>query len=206
MKKRTSILAILFIQCIALSVHAQTSADNSGTQHLYLDVHKLEPGSVTFSDVEAAHQKDLATEAKYGVQFLKFWVDEKEGLVYCLSSASDSADIKQTHAEAHGLIPDHIYEVTDGTADQMLSGKKLFLDIHYLGAGNVTATAVAGAHEKDLATQSKYGVHFINYWVDEAEGVVICLSQADEAEDVIKTHTEAHGLIPTEVLEVQEGM
>ena len=41
--------------------------------------------------------------------------------------------------------------------------KKLFLDVHDLGPGKVTAAAVADAHKKDLATQSEFGVSFIKY-------------------------------------------
>ena len=35
--------------------------------------------------------------------------------------------------------------------------KKLFLDVHDVGPGKVTAKDVAGAHQKDLATEKKYG-------------------------------------------------
>ena len=36
------------------------------------------------------------------------------GLIYCLSSAPDSAAIRETHAEAHGLLPAYTFEVTEG--------------------------------------------------------------------------------------------
>jgi hypothetical protein len=74
-----------------------------------------------------------------------------------------------------------------------------------LGAGNVTAAAVAAAHQKDLAVEQKYGVNFINYWVDEKSGTVLCLSQAPDSAAVINTHREAHGLIPVSVVKVQQG-
>ena len=61
-----------------------------------------------------------------------------------------------------------------------------FLDIHQLGAGKVTAADVEKAHQKDLAVQKKYGVNFINYWVDERTGTVLCLSQASDASKVLK--------------------
>jgi hypothetical protein len=62
----------------------------------------------------AAHKKDLATEGKYDVNFINFWVDEKQGKVYCLSSAKDSQSVIKTHTEAHGLLPASIFKVTDG--------------------------------------------------------------------------------------------
>ncbi len=197
-------MKVLFVtlSCAALSIvsfrlSAQTQkADTAGTKHLYIDVHHLAPGKVKYQDVAAAHQKDLAVENKYGVQFIKFWVDEEKGLVYCLSSCSDPASIRKTHAEAHGLLPDEIYMVTDGQAAAIKDPNDLYLDIHQLGAGNVTAKAVAAAHQKDLAVQGKYGVSFINYWVDEKDGMVMCLSEAKDPESIIQTHKEAHGLVP----------
>jgi phenolic acid decarboxylase len=174
-------------------------------KHLFIDVHQLEPGKVKYEDVAGAHAKDLAVQEKYGVHFLKYWVDEDKGLVYCLSSSSDTASIIKTHAEAHGLLPAHIYEVTDGQEAALTGQKNLFLDVHYLGAGKVSAKDVAAAHKKDLAVQQKYGVNFINYWVNEKEGVVMCLSEAKDSTSIIQTHKEAHGLLPAYVQKVQQG-
>ena len=171
----------------------------------YIDVHHLGAGKVTAADVAGAHQKDLAAEKKYGVQFIKYWVDEKEGDVYCLSAAPDTASIRKTHADAHGLLPDQIYLVKAGKDAPIVEGKDFYLDIHELGAGKVTAKDVEGAHQKDLSVQSKYGVNFINYWVDEKDGRVVCLSQAPNADAVINTHKEAHGLVPVSVEKVTQG-
>lgn len=89
--------------------------------------------------------------------------------------------------------------------DEGAGEKKLFLDVHHLGAGNVTAEAVAAAHEKDLAVQEKYGVSFENYWVDEAAGEVYCLAKAPDARAIERTHEEAHGLLPDAVHPVVQG-
>ena len=48
-------------------------------------------------------------------------------------------------------------------------------------------------------------MNFINYWVDEDAGKVYCLSEAKNSDAVIQTHTEAHGLIPDEIVEVTQG-
>jgi hypothetical protein len=190
-------------------IAAQGRSDESSSKikkkNLYIDVHQLEPGKVKYEDVAKAHAKDLAVEKKYGVDFVKYWVDEKKGLVYCLSSAGDSESIRKTHAEAHGLLPDRIYKVTDGTATDLNSQKNFFLDVHYLGEGRVTANDVAAAHKKDLSVEKKHGVNFINYWVDEKAGVVMCLSQAKDSSSIIQTHKEAHGLVPAYVSEVKQG-
>jgi len=193
---------------ISFQLSAQTGIENAripGGKTLFLDVHQLEPGKVKFEGVAQAHAKDLATQDKYGVNFIKYWVDEDKGLVYCLASATDTMSMRKTHAEAHGLLPDHIYPVTDGLEAAMKGNKNLFLDVHYLGAGKVTAKDVAGAHVKDLAVQDKYGVNLINYWVDEKEGIVMCLAEAKDADALIKTHKEAHGLIPDKVMKVKQG-
>jgi len=153
----------------------------------------------------AAPQKDLVVQAKYGVKVLKYWFDEKNGDVYCLASAPDSQSLRTTHAEAHGLLPSDIHKVRPGTEALPIKQQNLFLDVHELGAGKVTAKDVAGAHQKDLATQKKYGVNLINYWVDEKSGTVMCLAQAPDSSALINTHKEAHGLVPLKVIKVIQG-
>ncbi len=190
---------------IAQSSSSESASTQTTGKSLFIDVHNLEPGKVTFADVVAAHKKDLATEGKYDVSFIEFWVDEQKGKVYCLSSAKDSNSIIQTHREAHGLLPAAVYKVTDGSESATIDGKQFFLDVHNLGAGNVTAAAVAEAHKKDLAVEKKYGVNFINYWVDVKSGTVFCLSEAPDSNAVIQTHKEAHGLLPAYVLQVKQG-
>lgn len=207
MKSVFILLAIAALSIVSFRTSAQekTTVSKQKPKNLYIDVHQLEPGKVTQDDVARAHAKDLVTEKKYGVHFIKYWFNEEKGLVYCLSSANDSESIRKTHAEAHGLLPESIYQVTDGTAATLNNQKNFFLDVHYLGAGHVTAKDVAGAHAKDLAVEKKYGVNFINYWVDEKNGVVMCLSQANDSASVINTHKEAHGLLPAYVLKVKQG-
>jgi len=199
--KQKFFFTLLFFVLIFSNAFSQNEKNNN---HLYIDVHHLS-GSVKYSDVAAAHAKDLATESKYGVQFLKYWVDESKGVIYCLSSAPDTMAIRNTHREAHGLLPDFTYEVKDGNAAMDDKTKTYFLDIHELGAGKVKAADVEAAHQKDLAVQKKYGVNFINYWVDEQTGTVLCLSQASDASQVVATHKEAHGLIPVSITAVKQG-
>lgn len=198
---------LIFLVLLSLAHSIQSCAQKTDTTHsnLYLDIHRLPSGKVKFADVSAAHQKDLAVQGKYNVNFLKYWVDESKGLVYCLSTAEDSSSITKTHKEAHGLLPSEIMTVKNGLAGQEKDGKIYFIDVHELGAGKVTTADVAAAHEKDLKVQEKYGVNFINYWVDEKRGVVVCLSQAKKADDVIETHKKAHGLLPGSIAPVQQG-
>jgi len=79
---------------------------------LYMDMHNL-PGA-TSGAVAEAHLKDLQTQAKYGVQYLRYWVDEGEGKVFCLVEAPNAEAAHAVHREAHGLVADEIFEVREG--------------------------------------------------------------------------------------------
>ena len=79
----------------------------------------------------------------------------------------------------------------------------LYMDVHTIDGG-VTADAVAGAHQADLATQSAYDVHYLKYWVDEQAGKIFCLVDAPDAEAANRVHREAHGLVADEVFAVSE--
>jgi hypothetical protein len=200
------IVVALVFSAFSYSLKAQSTAKASKQpKSYYIDVHHLGAGKVTAADVAGAHKKDLAVQAKHDVKFLKYWVDETKGDVYCLSSASRSENITDAHKEAHGLLPAEVFKVTGGQESKLQKGKEFYLDIHELGAGKVTAKDVAGAHQKDLDAQAKFNVNFVNYWVDEKSGTVICLSQAPDAASVIKTHKAAHGLIPVSVEKVKQG-
>jgi hypothetical protein len=193
---------------LSLTASAQLDVDDIkdfGSKHLYIDVHQMPAGKVHFQDVAAAHAKDLAVQDKYGVKFLKYWVDEKNSSIYCLASAPDSEALRKTHAEAHGLLPEKISLVTGGSESKAMNGKQFFLDVHEFGPGKVSAKDVAEAHKKDLAVQGKYGVNFLNYWVDEQAGTVMCLSQAKNAKSITMTHKAAHGLMPAHIYNVQQG-
>jgi hypothetical protein len=203
---KTSAFAIAVFLLIGLGISEPVSAQkNKSKDRYFMDVHKLEPGSVGYGDVAGAHELDLATQDKHDVQFITYWLDEKEGLVYCLSKADDPSHVHATHEEAHGLVPHEIYEVISGKQESYTGNGSLYLDIHDLGPGNVTAAAVEEAHQKDLAEQGKYKVNFINYWVDEKNGKVFCLSEAPSKDAVIQTHQHAHGLVPATVLTVKQG-
>lgn len=79
----------------------------------------------------------------------------------------------------------------------------LFMDVHTI-EGRVVEAEVAAAHAQDLATQSKYGVSYLRYWVDEAAGKVFCLVEAESAEAANTVHREAHGLVADEIYTVSE--
>ncbi|MEX2457535.1 MAG: DUF4242 domain-containing protein [Actinomycetota bacterium] len=81
---------------------------------LFMDVHESLPEGATAKDVAQAHMADLATQEKYGVKYLRYWVDEKDGKAFCLVEAPDADAAATVHREAHGLVADKIFQVTEG--------------------------------------------------------------------------------------------
>ena len=79
---------------------------------LFMDVHNIE-GGVSAADVAGAHRKDLETQGKYGVSYLRYWVDEEAGKIFCLVDAESADDAHAVHREAHGLVADEIYPVSE---------------------------------------------------------------------------------------------
>ena len=69
---------------------------------LYMDVHTLD-GPVTADDVAKAHMADLQIQSKYDVRYLRYWVDEEAGKIFCLvESPSPEAS---THRPPRGARP-----------------------------------------------------------------------------------------------------
>jgi Protein of unknown function (DUF4242) len=79
---------------------------------LFMDVHTIE-GGVTEAAVADAHAKDLATQAKHGVTYLRYWVVEGAGKIFCLVEANRPDDAVTVHRQAHGLVADEIYQVSE---------------------------------------------------------------------------------------------
>lgn len=80
---------------------------------LYLDVHTVD-GGVSIDEVSKAHAADLQTQASYDVRFLRYWVDEEQGKVFCLVEAPCADAARIVHREAHGFVAEHIYQVQEG--------------------------------------------------------------------------------------------
>ena len=80
---------------------------------MFMDVHHLD-GGVTAADVAGAHAKDVETQEQYGVNYQHYWVSEEQGKIFCLVEAPDADTAAKVHREAHGLVADEIYPVTQG--------------------------------------------------------------------------------------------
>ena len=81
---------------------------------LYMDVHHLD-GPVTVDDVAKAHLADLQHQDKYDVKYLRYWVDEAKGEIFCLVEAPSPDAANTLHREAHGLVADEVHLVQEGS-------------------------------------------------------------------------------------------
>ena len=76
---------------------------------------------------------------------------------------------------------------------------------HHEHIEGLTTEAVAGAHQRDLETQGKYGAEILKYWFNEENGEVFCLFDAPNVQAAETVHREAHGLMADDIVEVEEG-
>jgi hypothetical protein len=81
---------------------------------LYMDVHNID-GGVSCDDVAQAHRADVQTQGEYDVRYLRYWVSEPEGKVFCLVEAPSAEAAADVHRKAHGLVADSIYLVQEGS-------------------------------------------------------------------------------------------
>ena len=81
---------------------------------LFMDVHHMD-GGVSIDDVAKAHEADLQTQGDHDVNYLRYWVDEAKGKIFCLVDAPSSDAANTVHREAHGLVADEISAVKEGS-------------------------------------------------------------------------------------------
>jgi class 3 adenylate cyclase len=85
-----------------------------------MDIHVMQ--GVTAEAVANAHSADVAVQEKYGVNYMKYWLNESAGKVFCLCSAPSAEAADRVHREAHGLAAERIIEVDPDLADGFLGG------------------------------------------------------------------------------------
>ena len=71
---------------------------------LFMDAHTIE-GGVAVGDVAAAHKADLETQAQYDVSYLRYWVDEAAGKIFCLVEAPDAEAANIVHRRRTASSP-----------------------------------------------------------------------------------------------------
>jgi class 3 adenylate cyclase len=76
----------------------------------------------------------------------------------------------------------------------------IYMDRHFVEGA--TRHTVEMAHKLDLEIQGDFNVNIMTYWFDEARSTAFCLADAPNAEALKDLHAHSHGLVPSEVSEV----
>ena len=79
----------------------------------------------------------------------------------------------------------------------------LFMDYHIIS--DIDIDAVKQGHMADKSVQDKYGVRYIQFWVNQEAGTIFCLVEAPDEESCEKVHQEAHGNIACNIVKVESG-
>jgi hypothetical protein len=104
---------------------------------MYMDIHEI--NGATAEDVAKAHSADVETQAKYGVEYHKYWFNESRGKIFCLCSAPSPEAAASVHREAHSLLAAKIIEVAPEIAEGFLGG----CEVNPAGAALVTVHLAA---------------------------------------------------------------
>ena len=138
---------------------------------LFIDIHEIQ-GGVTASAVAEAHAADMAIQAKYDVNYVKYWVNEAKGKIFCLCSAPTAEAADRVHRESHGLAAERIVEVDPDMAEG------------FLGGGPIAAT---GAAVLPNTSQCDPGLRTIVF-TDIVDSTLITQRVGDKAAMVIVDH------------------
>jgi hypothetical protein len=66
---------------------------------LFMGMHTTD-GGVSLQDVTTAQVADLAIQGGHGVRYLRYWVDEQDGKVFCLLEAPSGEAAASVHRQA----------------------------------------------------------------------------------------------------------
>ena len=90
----------------------------------YMDIHEI-PGGIGAEEVAKAHAQDVKVQSKYGVSYHKYWVNEKEGKIFCLCHAPNAEAAVQVHREAHGQMAEKIIQIEPDVAELFFGGTEV---------------------------------------------------------------------------------
>lgn len=79
---------------------------------LYMDIHRNIDGNAT--SVAKARERDREIQDEHGVNHLKYWIDEDEGVAFCLFEAPSKAAGEAVHRAANNSIAEEIFQVEEG--------------------------------------------------------------------------------------------
>jgi class 3 adenylate cyclase len=85
---------------------------------LFMDIHELHGADP--KAVAEAHAADVGLQAKYGVEYTKYWLNKEGGKLFCLCHAPSADAAERVHREAHGLVAERIIRVDADVAEAFL--------------------------------------------------------------------------------------
>jgi len=131
-----------------------------------MDIHEV-PGGVSAEAVAKAHTEDVKVQQKYGVNYLKYWVNESQGKIFCLVDAPNAEAASCVHREAHGMVAEKIIEMQPEIAEGFLGGTET-------NAAGAVVIPGGGADARDS------GIRTILF-TDMVESTALTQSMGDEA-------------------------
>ena len=102
----------MIIYYIYLYRKATLTAKSPFVMPLFMDYHKI--AGLNIEEIKNAHLLDLAVQDKYGVKYHQFWLNEKEGTLFCLMEGPSKEACIAVHMTSHGDVPCAITEVESG--------------------------------------------------------------------------------------------
>ena len=78
-----------------------------------MDIHTIH-GGATVDGVALAHAADLKVQGAHDIRYLRYWVSEAEGKIFCLVAAPSAGAANTVHREDHGLVAGDVFEVQEG--------------------------------------------------------------------------------------------
>lgn len=126
-----------------------------------MDVHR-DLGAVTEDDIQAAHQRDLEMQSRYGVRWLTYWFNQPDGSAFCLVEAPDEESAVACHKASHGLVPHDMIQVERPTVDNFMGDWETHApDVARLVEGGPVDTGLRAIMFTDLegstAASSRHG-------------------------------------------------
>lgn len=109
----------------------------------YIDIHDI--SGLSPEDIAKAHERDMATQGQHGVYYVKYWMNMKQGKLYCLCNAPSAEAADRVHHEAHGFRATRILEVTEELAEAFMGDAPI---------NSVGAAIVPGTNEYDPGTRT----------------------------------------------------
>jgi len=83
-----------------------------------MDIHNIQ--GATAEQLAQGHAADVEVQAKYGVEYLKYWFNESGGKAFCLVNAPSPEAAQSVHREALGTVAEKIIEVEPDLVEAFL--------------------------------------------------------------------------------------